>query len=49
MGRVNFASSPLSHASPLNVVELQWQNGKTVEVWPRDTEQAPLLFPVPSS
>ncbi len=49
VGRVNFASSPLSHASPLNVVELQWQNGKTVEVWPRDTEQAPLLFPVPSS
>jgi branched-chain amino acid transport system substrate-binding protein len=47
VGRINFVSSPLSHAAALNVVELQWQNGKTVEVWPRDTEQAPLLFPVP--
>jgi branched-chain amino acid transport system substrate-binding protein len=47
VGRVNFASSPLAHAAALNVVELEWQNGKTVEVWPRDTAQATLLFPVP--
>jgi branched-chain amino acid transport system substrate-binding protein len=47
VGRINFAGSPLSHAAALGVVELQWQNGKTVEVWPRNTEQDPLLFPVP--
>ncbi|MDX6415883.1 MAG: branched-chain amino acid transport system substrate-binding protein [Trebonia sp.] len=47
VGRINFAGSDLAHAAALGVVELQWQNGKTVEVWPRNTEQDPLLFPVP--
>ncbi len=47
VGRINFAGSDLSHAAALSVVELQWQNGKTVEVWPRNTEQDPLLFPAP--
>jgi branched-chain amino acid transport system substrate-binding protein len=47
VGRINFAGSDLAHAAALGVVELQWQNGRTVEVWPRNTEQAPLLFPVP--
>jgi branched-chain amino acid transport system substrate-binding protein len=31
VGPVKFASD---HAAILNVVELQWQNGKTVQVWP---------------
>lgn len=47
VGRINFAGSDLAHAAALGVVELQWQNGKTVEVWPRNTEQDALLFPVP--
>jgi hypothetical protein len=47
VGRINFAGSDLAHAAALGVVELQWQNGRTVEVWPRNTEQDPLLFPVP--
>jgi branched-chain amino acid transport system substrate-binding protein len=47
VGRINFAGSDLAHAVALGVVELQWQNGRTVEVWPRNTEQDPLLFPVP--
>jgi branched-chain amino acid transport system substrate-binding protein len=47
VGRINFAGSDLAHAAALGVVELQWQNGKTVEVWPRNTEQDPFLFPVP--
>jgi branched-chain amino acid transport system substrate-binding protein len=47
VGRINFAASDLAHAAALSVVELQWQAGKTVEVWPRNTEQDPLLFPIP--
>jgi len=47
VGRINFAGSDLAHAAALGVVEFQWQNGKTVEVWPRNTEQDPFLFPVP--
>lgn len=44
VGPVSF--DPL-HAAKLNVVELQWQNGKTVQVWPTTDAQAKLLFPAP--
>ena len=48
VGHVHFnASGPKRHASVLNVVELQWQHGKTVQVYPIKTRQAKFLFPLP--
>ncbi len=46
VGPVKFDSS---HTSILPTVEDQWQNGKTVVVWPKSFANAQLLFPVPAS
>jgi branched-chain amino acid transport system substrate-binding protein len=42
VGPVKFGSD---HAAVLGVVELQWQNGKTVQVWPTSDAQAKLRLP----
>jgi branched-chain amino acid transport system substrate-binding protein len=43
VGPVKFGSD---HAAILNVVELQWQNGKTVQVWPTKDAQAKFQIPL---
>jgi hypothetical protein len=37
------------NTATLQVAELQWQNGKTVVVWPADRKTGSFLFPVPAS
>lgn len=37
------------NTAALQVAELQWQNGRTVVVWPEDRQTGPLLFPVPAA
>jgi branched-chain amino acid transport system substrate-binding protein len=37
------------HAAKLNMAEMQWQNGKTVVVWPKDRQTGSFLAPIPSS
>lgn len=46
VGPVKFAED---HTARLNVAEVQWQNGKTVVVYPKDRETGKFLFPVPAS
>ncbi len=36
------------HTSKLPIVELQWQGGKTVIVWPKDRSTGEFLFPMPN-
>jgi branched-chain amino acid transport system substrate-binding protein len=36
-----------NHTAELPVVSLQWQNGKTVIVWPKDAKTGDVLFPLP--
>jgi branched-chain amino acid transport system substrate-binding protein len=45
-GPVKFDSR---NTATLQVAELQWQNGKTVVVWPTDRKTGSFLFPVPAS
>jgi branched-chain amino acid transport system substrate-binding protein len=35
------------HTSKLPIVELQWQGGKTVIVWPKAQDTGKMLFPMP--
>lgn len=35
------------HTAKIPVVTLQWQNGKTVVVWPKESKTGELLFPLP--
>ncbi len=44
VGHVSFQAD---HAARLSLVELQWQNGKTKVVWPKQFANSSLLFPVP--
>jgi branched-chain amino acid transport system substrate-binding protein len=44
VGPVKFAPD---HTSKLPMVELQWQGGKTVIVWPKAQATGQLLFPMP--
>jgi branched-chain amino acid transport system substrate-binding protein len=44
VGHVSFEAD---HAARLSLVELQWQNGKTKVVWPKQYANSSLLFPVP--
>ena len=44
VGPVKFAPD---HTSKLPMVELQWQGGKTVIVWPKTQATGQLLFPMP--
>ena len=36
-----------NHTAKLPIVSLQWQNGKTVIVWPKDARTGDFLFPLP--
>ena len=44
VGPVKFDAS---HTSKLPIVELQWQGGKTVIVWPKERATGPMLLPMP--
>ncbi len=37
----------VTNTSKVPVVEMQWQNGKSVIVWPKDRANATILFPMP--
>ena len=37
------------HASRIPIVQMQWQGGKAVVVWPRDRANGQLIFPLPGS
>jgi branched-chain amino acid transport system substrate-binding protein len=44
VGRVKFGEG---NVAKLAVVEVQWQNGRTVVVWPKDAATGEFLFPAP--
>jgi branched-chain amino acid transport system substrate-binding protein len=44
VGPVKFDAN---HTSKLPIVELQWQGGRTVIVWPKDRATGTMLFPMP--
>jgi branched-chain amino acid transport system substrate-binding protein len=44
VGRVKFGAD---NTAKLGVVEVQWQKGNTVVVWPKPLATGPFLFPVP--
>lgn len=44
VGPVKFDAA---HTARLPLVELQWQSGKTVVVWPKDRATGTILFPLP--
>ena len=44
VGPVKFDAN---HTSKLPIVELQWQGGNTVIVWPKASATGKLLFPMP--
>ncbi|WP_246161857.1 amino acid ABC transporter substrate-binding protein [Segnochrobactrum spirostomi] len=44
VGPVKFDAA---HTAKLPLVELQWQSGKTVVVWPKDHATGTILFPLP--
>lgn len=46
VGPVKFGSD---HTSKLAIVELQWQNGSNVTVWPVSVSTGSFLFPLPTS
>jgi branched-chain amino acid transport system substrate-binding protein len=36
-----------NHTAKLPIVELQWQGGRTVIVWPKSAKTGDFLFPLP--
>lgn len=46
VGPVKFDSN---NVSPIPITLMQWQNGKSVVVWPKDRANGKLIFPLPES
>jgi branched-chain amino acid transport system substrate-binding protein len=48
VGHINFAKGPGGHTSALPTFMLQWQNGQTQIVYPRNLATAKIIYPLPA-